>query len=251
MRCRRPASCAACPRRRSRRYSSSRPRPCRPTAGGMASDGSSPSTDLVRGASVTTPAALGRLEQRWGPPQEPWWWSPTPSGRCSSPAFDQASPPVASGSSWVSTARPRRCHWSRVGCRPPSPGGSTTARCYGLLDLGPGTTRLEVRTWSLGEQAWAAPGTVLSWRDDVGGDTEMLQALLSPDGQRLLLTSPVTDPDSNALDQTDAMMFDPRTGAQLGMPLATAASTPRAGALGPRCRGRAGDAARPGTAGCP
>lgn len=181
-------------------------------------------TDLVRGTSVTTPAVLGRLEQRWGPPQEPGWWSPN-SRLLFIGAFNQGTP-VASGVVMGLDGTTTEVPLVEGGLQATFAGWLDDRTLYALLDLGPGTTRLEVRTWSLGEQAWAAPGTVLSWRDDVEGDTEMLQALLSPDGQRLLLTSPVTDPGSNALDQTDAMMFDPRTGAQLGMPLADGSLDP-------------------------
>jgi len=89
-----------------------------------------------------------------------------------------------------------------------------------LLDVGPGTSRLETRTWVVGDPAWR-PGAVVSWG---AGDSELgqLRAQLSPDGSRLLLTTPEGEPgaqpDVSQVVGTGAMMFDPRTGAQLGMP---------------------------------
>ncbi|HEX6888254.1 MAG TPA: hypothetical protein VF143_09120 [Candidatus Nanopelagicales bacterium] len=181
-------------------------------------------TDLVRGTSPTTPAALARMEQRWAPLQEPGWWSPS-SRLLFIGTFNQGTP-VASGVVIGLDGTTTEVPLVEGGLQATFAGWLDDRTLYALLDLGPGTTRLEVRTWSLGERAWKAPGTIISWRDAIEGDPEMLHALLSPDGQRLLLTAPVTNPDSDALDRTDAMMFDPRTGAQLGMPSADGSVDP-------------------------
>ncbi|CAN7150925.1 hypothetical protein [Knoellia sp. LjRoot47] len=170
-------------------------------------------TDLVRGVTTPRPQDLARLERRWTPPQEPSWWSPD-SHHAFMAAFNQGAPRsggVVIGVDGTMSEVPLL----EGGLQGVFAGWLDDDTLLALLDLGPGTTRLEVRTWTIGDPSWSATGAVLSWSEE---EPTELRALLSPDGQRLLLTTAGTDDATNQLATTTAMMFDPRTGARLGMP---------------------------------
>ena len=169
-------------------------------------------TDLVTGAAVPGVAQQRQLGRDWGPSDQPGWWSPD-SQRVFVGTFNQGQPQFGGlvlGTDGSTTEVPL----VEGGLVPVFAGWLDDRTLLALLDLGPGTSRLEIRTWSPGDSTWR-PGAVVSWGV---GDSELqqLRAQLSPDGSRLLLTT--TEGDVGQAVGTTAMMFDPRTGAQLGMP---------------------------------
>ncbi len=169
-------------------------------------------TDLVTGAAVPVPPQQERLALEWTPFDQPAWWSPD-SRRVFVGAFDQDQPRFGGlvvGTDGSTTEVPL----VEGGLVPVFAGWLDDRTVLALLDLGPDTSRLETRTWTLGDPTWR-PGAVVSWGV---GDSELqqLRAQLSPDGSRLLLTT--NEGDIGQAVGTKAMMFDPRTGAQLGMP---------------------------------
>ena len=142
-------------------------------------------TDLVSGAAVPSRADQARLEDAWTPTAEPSWWSPD-SRRVFVATFNQGprGPPVWSS---ASTARSPRCRSSRVEWRRSSPGGSTSASLLAFLDLGPGTSRLEGRTWRVGDDAWHVADVDVEWStvDELEApEDEIVRASLSPDRSR-------------------------------------------------------------------
>ncbi|GGB84620.1 hypothetical protein N798_11150 [Knoellia flava TL1] len=171
-------------------------------------------TDLVRGETTPSEAEQTRLDRRWTPPQEPSWWSPD-SRRVFVAAVNQGalrSDGVVVGVDGTTTEVPL----VEGGLQATFAGWLDDDTLLALLDLGEGLTRLEVRTWSMGDPSWTSDDVVLSWSRD---DSAELRALLSPDGSRLLLTAANIDAETNELARTWAMLFDPRSGARLGMPL--------------------------------
>ena len=175
-------------------------------------------TDLVTGAAVPAAAQQARLGRDRTPVGEASWWSPD-SARAFVAVFDQGTPRSAGlvvGTDGSTVEVPA----VEGGITPVFAGWLDDDTLLALLDLGPDTSRLETRTWTIGEAAWRA-GAVVSW--GVGdSENDRLRALLSPDGARLLLTTtrsePADQPEVSQVVGTNAMMFDPRTGAQLGMP---------------------------------
>ncbi|KGN36946.1 hypothetical protein [Knoellia subterranea] len=179
-------------------------------------------TDLVDGRPLLAPAEQSWVERQWPMPPEPGWWSPD-SRRVFVGGFNQGTPTSAGvliGTDGTVGAVPL----VEDGVSPIFAGWLDDDTLLALLDLGPGTSRLEVRTWTIGDPSWQANGAIVSWLDT--DDASTVRALMSPDGQRLLLTASATDLETQELNQTVAMMFDPRTGDQLGMPLTDGSVSP-------------------------
>ena len=172
-------------------------------------------TDLLAGSSVPSVDVRSRLAEQWIPDDEPAWWAPD-SSRVFVSALDEVSP-GSSGFVLGTDGTVLEVPVVEEAIQPVLAGWLDRTTVLALLDLGPGTSRLEVRTWTVGEPSWREPGTVVSW-SETGGDDQILRATLSPDRGRLLLTGSRTDAGTGELSGTEAMMFDPRTGDQLGMP---------------------------------
>ena len=171
-------------------------------------------TDLVRGVTTPSPSEQARVVGADGPPLEPGWWSPD-SRRVFVATLDAA---VESDGVVVTTdGEIEEVPAVERGIEATFAGWLDGDTLLALLDLGPGTSRLEVRTWTIGDPSWIATGAVMSWSQS---EPTELRALVSPEGQRLLLTAAGVDDATNELATTRAMMFDPRSGARLGMPLA-------------------------------
>ncbi len=184
-------------------------------------------TNLLTGATVPSAPERAQLERAWGPPEEPAWWSPD-SARIFAGTFNQGQPKfggVVIGTDGSTTEVPP----VEDGIVPVFAGWSDEDTLLALLDLGPGSTRLELRTWTVGDAAWTDDGTVISWSPS---DTLATRASLSPDGSRLLVVSSDDTQDTESVGGTNAMMFDPRTGAQLGMPADDGSLTPSSWAEG-------------------
>lgn len=172
-------------------------------------------TDLVEGSSVPSTDVRSRLAEQWMPGDEPAWWSPD-SSRVFVGALGEGS--AASSGLVVGTdGTVLEVPVVEDGITAVVAGWLDGNTVLALLDLGPGASRLEVRTWTFGEPSWRAPGTVVSW-SEAGGDDQILRAGLSPDRSRLLLTGSRTDAGTGERSGTEGMMFDPRTGDQVGMP---------------------------------
>ena len=176
-------------------------------------------TDLVSGAALPSGADQARLERAWTPPAEPSWWSPD-SRRVFVATINQGaarSSGLVVGTDGSTTEVPLVAG----GVVPIVAGWLDDATLLVLLDLGPGTSRLEGRTWRVGDDAWRVSDADVEWSTgdelEASGD-EIVRASLSPDGSRLLVTRSGSDPEPTGLQTTRAMMFDPATGAQLGMP---------------------------------
>ena len=171
-------------------------------------------TDLVSGVTVPDAQEQVRLDRRWTPADEASWWSPD-SRRVFVAAHNQGA--IRADGVVVGTdGSTMEVPLVEGGLQAIFAGWLDDDTLLALLDLGPGTTRLEMRTWTIGETSWTSTTAVVEWGTD---EYSQLRALLSPDGERLLITGAVTD-ESNGLSGTAAMMFDPRSGARLGMPLA-------------------------------
>ena len=90
-----------------------------------------------------------------------------------------------------------------------------------LVRLDGETDRFGARTWRVGSSAWGVAGADVHWpagEGVVGASSTWVQAGLSPDATRLLVTRLVTDIETKTVQATEAMLFDARTGASLGMP---------------------------------
>ena len=178
-------------------------------------------SNLVTGATVPPAPARAQLERTWGSPEGPAWWSPD-SRRIFVGTVNEGQPRfggVVIGTDGSTTEVPVIVD----GIAPIFAGWLDDTTLLALLDLGPGSTRLELRTWTFGDTAWTDRGTVISWSPK---DTLTTRASLSPDGSRLLLVSSDDTQETQSIAGTNAMMFDPRTGAQLGMPAGDGSLTP-------------------------
>jgi len=171
-------------------------------------------TDLVSGRSVPSEAERRRLERAWAPPEHPAWWAPD-SSRVFVGTFNQGAlgfGGLVIGTDGSTTSVPL----VEGGLIPVFAGWLDDGTLLALLDLGPGATRLELRTWTVGDPGWTNDGTVISW---LPTDSQEMRASISPDGSRLLVLASEADAATESIQGTNAMMFDPRTGAQLGMPV--------------------------------
>ena len=176
-------------------------------------------TDLVTGAAVPSRADQARLADARTPTTEPSWWSPD-SRRVFVATFNDGVPRSAGlvvGIDGSTTEVPLVAG----GVAPIVAGWLDDASLLVFLDLGPGTSRLEGRTWRVGDDAWQVSDADVEWStvDELEApEDEIVRASLSPDRSRVLLTRSVADPDPTGLQSTRAMMFDSSTGAQIGMP---------------------------------
>ena len=176
-------------------------------------------TDLVNGRSVPSEAERRRLVRAWAPPEHPAWWAPD-SSRVFVGTFNQGALSFGGlviGTDGSTTPVPL----VEGGLIPVFAGWLDDGTLLALLDLGPGTSRLEGRTWRVGDDAWHVSDVDLEWStvDELEPpEDEIVRASLSPDRSRVLLTRSVADPEPTGLQSTRAMMFDPSTGAQIGMP---------------------------------
>ncbi len=176
-------------------------------------------TDLISGAAIPSRADQARLEDAWTPTAEPSWWSPD-SRRVFVATFNQGVPRSAGlvvGIDGSITEVPLVAG----GVAPIVAGWIDEASLLVFLDLGPGTSRLEGRTWRVGDDAWHVADADVEWStvDELEApEDEIVRASLSPDRSRVLLTRSVADPEPTGLQSTRAMMFDASTGAQIGMP---------------------------------
>ena len=174
--------------------------------------------DLMTGAAVSTSQEQVELGRTWVPDHDSWW-SPD-SRRVFYGAFDQGVPRyggVVVGTDGSTITVPL----VGEGLVPVFAGWLDEQTLLALVDIGSGQTVLQAHTWRLGDVAWVVSEAFVSWPPtDLDGDetSQELRATLSPDGSRLLMTALVTDPGNAQNVHTQAMMFDPVTGAQLGMP---------------------------------
>jgi len=176
--------------------------------------------DLETGASVPSSEEQASLAREWTPPDQPSWWSPD-SQRAFVGAFDLGTP-TSTGLVVGVDGSTLPVPLVEDGLVPVFAGWLDDTTLLALLDLGAGSSRLEVRTWTLGEPAWTTTGAVVSWSGESSdSEGEQLRAHLSPDGSRLLVTAASDGIDGmpTGTRETKAMMFDPRTGTQLGMPM--------------------------------
>ena len=168
-------------------------------------------TDLVSGAALsrqvpTRPGSRGPGRR----PRSPRGGRRTPAASSSRPSTKAPRGPAV----WSSapTDRPPRCRSSPEEWYRSVAGWLDDATLLVLLDLGPGTSRLEGRTWRVGDDAWRVSDADVEWSTgdelEASGD-EIVRASLSPDGSRLLVTRSVSDPEPTGLQTTRAMMFDP------------------------------------------
>jgi hypothetical protein len=176
-------------------------------------------TNLISGAAIPSRADQARLEDAWTPTVEPSWWSPD-SRRVFVATFNQGVPRSAGlvvGIDGSITEVPLVAG----GVAPNVAGWIDEASLLVFLDLGPGTSRLEGRTWRVGDDVWHVADADVEWStvDELEApEDEIVRASLSPDRSRVLLTRSVADPEPTGLQSTRAMMFDASTGAQIGMP---------------------------------
>lgn len=178
-------------------------------------------TDLVTGRPLLMTVEQRQVDRQWAMPGDPGWWSPD-SRHVFVGGFNQGKPSSAGvliGTDGTTDPVPL----VEGGVEPIFAGWLDDDTLLALLDLGPGASRLEVRTWTIGDPEWRANGAIVSWFENE--DLSILRALLSPDGGRLLVTASQTN-ETNELAGTSAMMFDPRTGAQVGMPLTDGSVSP-------------------------
>lgn len=174
--------------------------------------------DLMTGAAVSTSQEQAELGRTWVPDHDSWW-SPD-SRRVFYGAFDQGVPRyggVVVGTDGSTVPVPLVAE----GLVPVFAGWLDEQTLLALVDIGSGQTVLQAHTWRLGDVAWEVSDVTVGWPPSelMGTDSShYVRASLSPDRSRLLMTVAVTDPDVNADWSTSAMMFDPATGAQLGMP---------------------------------
>lgn len=180
--------------------------------------------DLVTGASVPSTPEQVRLGRELAPPDQPSWWSPD-SRRAFVGTFNQGVPTSAGlvvGIDGSTDPVPL----VESGLVPIFAGWLDSNTLLALVGTGAGSSRLEVRTWVFGDPVWQANGAVVSWSRDSSDSSDSeggrLRAHLSPDGSRMQVTAvgDEIDPGAGSQQETVAMMFDPRTGAQLGMPTA-------------------------------
>lgn len=171
--------------------------------------------DLTTGEAALPPIDDTRALADRAPTDAAALWSPD-SSRAFVPGFDLGTPTSSGlvvGIDGSTTAAPLV-------------DGGLVVTVAGWLDdrtvlalTGPGssTDALELRTWTVGDDEWTDPGTRITWLRE---QTTGLRASLSPDRSRLLLTTG-TSPEGTLdgeVTHTLAMVFDPRTGRQLGMP---------------------------------
>lgn len=170
--------------------------------------------DLVHGETVPTEAVRAELASTHTPPGEAWW-SPD-SRRAFVAALDQGRP-RSSGLVIDTDGSVVETPLLEGNVIPSVAGWLDDSTLLSLLpgDTDLGRTLFEVRTWTVGAPAWTDPGTQIVWAVP---EPSPVRASLSPAGDRLLVTASATDPGSDQVTGTHAMMFDPRTGAQLGMP---------------------------------
>ena len=172
-------------------------------------------TDLVTGATVPSTPEQVRLGRAWSP-SEASWWSPD-SRRVFVGTFNQGRPRF--GGLVVGTdGSTAEVPLVDGGSIPAFAGWLDDSTLIAVVSTGtPDAARLELRTWALGDPAWAKTADV-AWSE--GSGIERLRAELSPDASRLLLTAQSSaDGMADSESTTNAMMFDPVTGAQLGMPM--------------------------------
>ena len=176
-------------------------------------------TDLVGGATLPSRADQVRLQAAWTPPAEPSWWSP--DSRRVFVAMFNAGTPRSGGLVAGIDGSTIEVPLVADGVAPIVAGWLDDATLLAFLDLGPGTSRLEGRTWRVGDDTWRVADVDVEWstvEELEAPEDEVVRASLSPDRSRLLLTRSVADPEPTGLQSTRAMMFDPATGAQIGMP---------------------------------
>jgi hypothetical protein len=171
-------------------------------------------TDLVTGAAVPSSSAQAALGRGWAPPDQPAWWSPD-SRRVFAGGFDEEQPRFAGvvvGTDGTVTNVPL----VEEGLVPVVAGWLDDDTLLAFLDVGPDEVRLRGRTWSIGDDAWRPTTGAIALIESA--DQQRMRVQLSPDRTRLLLALEKVDVGGSGQVETAAMMFDPLTGAQLGMP---------------------------------
>ena len=171
-------------------------------------------TDLVNGRSVPSEAERRRLVRAWAPPEHPAWWAPD-SSRVFVGTFNQGAlgfGGLVIGTDGSTTPVPL----VEGGLIPVFAGWLDDGTLLALLDLGPGATR-----------AGAAHLDCRRPRVDQRRHRHLVVADGLPRrcGRRSPRTGhgcwswpPRPTRPRESIQGTNAMMFDPRTGAQMGMP---------------------------------
>lgn len=170
--------------------------------------------DLVSGNRLPAADVADQLRAQRLPVEEAAWWSPD-----SSRAF------IASVNQGAPTSLGVVLGTDGTVLDVPFVAGESDAAVAGWLDdqsilafvsMGPGTSRLEGRTWRVGDRAWEVSRPDLEWKNDLTGWPVRIG--LSPNRSRLFVTTPLTSTDSGRLDRTASMLVDAGTGALLGLP---------------------------------
>lgn len=178
--------------------------------------------DLVSGNRLPSSDVAAQLHAERMPVEEAAWWSPD-SSRAFVASVDQGTPtslgvvlgtdgtvidvPVVTGESDAVVA-----------------GWLDDQNILAFVPMRPGTSRLEGRTWRVGDPAWEVSTPDVEWKNDLAGWP--LRIGLSPNRSRLFVTTPGGSADTRASDPTTSMLVDAGTGALLGLPDADGALHP-------------------------
>jgi hypothetical protein len=185
-------------------------------------------SDLVDGATVPSDAARADLDSKRTPAGSAWW-SPD-SRRVYVDGVNQGKP-TSSGVVVATDGTVTEVPLLAGGGVPTIAGWLDSETLLAFVGVGASDDTLAGRTWRAGATAWEVSGPDVGWPYPGPGDGSQVTSLsagLSPDGARLLLTRRVVDASTQVFSTTQAMMFDARTGAQLGMPGADGSLTPSA-----------------------
>lgn len=169
--------------------------------------------DLMSGEVISSPVVAGRSRGEGLPVEDAAWWSP-----------DSARAFVASVHRGIPTSSGVVLGTDGSVVEVPFLAGEPPAVVAGWLDdqkilafveMGAGTSRLEGRTWRVGDPAWQVSTPDIEWQDDLAGT---VRAGVSPDRARLLLTTQLGPDAPGDKDRTASTLVDTATGDVLGLP---------------------------------
>ena len=171
--------------------------------------------DLVRGVALPSPPAgtetsstrsLGGALARWSPDSRRVYVDAIDEGEVGSNG-------VVIGTDGSVTDLPLL-----GGMRPPIVAGWLNGDTLLGVLVNAERTSLPLVTWTPGQSGWVARGGAVEWEVD---ESDNVRASLSTEGNRLLVSGSRLTEGSRGddVETTAAMMFDPVTGAQLGMPV--------------------------------
>jgi hypothetical protein len=171
-------------------------------------------TDLQRGVTVPSSSVRQGIASARMPTEHPAWWSPD-SRRVYVDAIDQGRP-TSSGFVVSTDGTVTEAPLLAGGQVPVVAGWLDDDTVLAFVGLDDASQRLGGRTWTVGAASWEVAGLEVEQPADGGDGREPVgevEAALSPDRSRLLVTTGVTAPGGGEVTGTRAALFDARTGA--------------------------------------